>query len=62
MGDIKIGRALLTGWIQPILGAVGLVALTWTPDLFGTGIERIGPGVRPLELKAPAKTLIQREL
>ena len=39
LGDIKIGRALFPGWVQPILGTVLLGALTRPSDLFGTGVN-----------------------
>ena len=41
VGSGKIGRCLLLVWSQRILGAVPLGALTRTPDLLGTGIDRI---------------------
>ena len=39
-----------------------LVALSWTTDLLGAGVDRMGPGVGSLDLKAPGETLVQLEL
>ena len=62
VGDVKVGVASLVAHIPRIRSTGTLVALSWTTNLLGAGVDRMGPGVGSLDLKAPGETLVQLEL